>query len=118
MPVIAIAYFDRKTNKFKALTCACTQKEFKHYMETGDILNECTVSGTFIRGYLSDKGYSDVKLQEIRRASIITENGYLFEWLNSSVITIPNLKEVLHYLKFDDYFHDCIDAYAEHLKSL
>ena len=78
MPVIAIAYYDTFSKKFKALTCACTQQEYETYMKTGDI-NEYQISRTFLREYLSLSGYAYEKLSELEeKASIKTQKAIFY----------------------------------------
>jgi|GEM_PF-2279148 hypothetical protein len=100
--------------KIRGIIVGVTHAEYEYYMEH-DVINENQVSITCVKQYLNEKGYPDeIAKEKISKAYA----GEIAFWKNAYVITIPNLKEVLHIVDENLIYHDFIDAYCQHLKSI
>ncbi|MEO6303467.1 MAG: hypothetical protein ABIP51_09845 [Bacteroidia bacterium] len=84
-------------------------------MENGEI-NEYTVSATFTRKYLSDRGYSYEYFEALSKHPIVKTEHLVAEWRFADVLEIHSLKEIFNVVNLN--FHEFIEAYCEHLKSL
>lgn len=80
-----------------------------------DKINENTISATFLREYITNKGVvlDDKTIERLSKEAYALDIGF---WSRAKTITIPALKAILEEVKLD--FHTFIDDYAEHLKSL
>ncbi|MCW3126863.1 MAG: hypothetical protein JWO03_2521 [Bacteroidetes bacterium] len=101
--------------KINGIIVGVSEEEYANYMRDPDIINENTVSLTFLKEYLSTRGY-DSKIAE---DSAFNAPAGRFGWWNfARVVSVHDLKEVLHSIDENLNFHQFIDAYCEHLKSL
>jgi hypothetical protein len=114
MPIITITFYSSKV--IIAITCVCKKEEFESHMKSLDDIYKYTISRTFLRKYLNEKGYSKIAIINLKNTSMAAEKEFIFDWLYIGVITIPNLKELLNSLN-DDFSH-FIDVYSKPVKSL
>ena len=102
-------------NKIMGIIVAVTDDEYNYYMQTPDLINENTVSATFLKEYIEQRGIPlNIALERFEKAYA----GRIGIWQNAYTVSIPVLKDILHSVDESLSFHDFIDAYCEHLKSI
>lgn len=115
MSLIAIPYFNK--DKLLAHVCACTEEEYKKYMESVDNINPYTIGANYFRQYISDKGHILINSEQFeKRVVFALGKGAFVQWQHAPVFTCEYVKEMLNEFQLD-YF-EFIDVYAKFLKIL
>jgi hypothetical protein len=94
-----------------------SEETLKKFMEEGHHIYEYTVAASFLKKYLLSKGYTDNMVKEVAKKVLAeqTETTW-FLWDKMYVVQISDVKEVLSAANLS--YHEFIDAYCTHLKSL
>ncbi|MBS1686261.1 MAG: hypothetical protein JSS76_16065 [Bacteroidetes bacterium] len=102
-------------NGIKGIIVAVTDEEYNYYMANTDFINENTVSATFLKEYIEQKGIPfTIALERFEKAYA----GRIGIWSNAYTVSIPLVKEILDSVDETLNFHEFIDAYCAHLKNL